>query len=209
MDKPTAEQPSGEAEAAADRIDGADADRADGAGRADGADRADRVDAADADAHQADGADRADGANTDADRVGGADADTHRVDGADRADQVDGADRVDRVFTALADPTRRQILRLLTEGRPLSASALADRLPITRQAVVQHLSVLQQSNLVSSRRSGREVLFTVEPEALTLTASWMTKLAETWSERLELLKRIAEAAEAAEAVEPAKIAKPS
>jgi DNA-binding transcriptional ArsR family regulator len=114
----------------------------------------------------------------------------HNAANADRTD-----DGVDRVFTALADPTRRQVLQLLAEGRPLSASALAGRLPVTRQAVVQHLSVLQQSNLVSSRRSGREVLFTVEPEALTLTASWMTRLAETWSERLELLKRIAEAAE--------------
>jgi DNA-binding transcriptional ArsR family regulator len=110
-------------------------------------------------------------------------------------DQADRVDHVDRVFGALADPTRRHILRLLAEGRPLSASALAGRLPVTRQAVVQHLSVLQQSSLVSSRRSGREVLFTVEPEALTLTASWMTRLAETWSERLELLKRVAEAAE--------------
>lgn len=110
-------------------------------------------------------------------------------------EQPSGAPDVDRVFTALADPTRRQVLRLLTEGRPQSASALAARLPVTRQAVVQHLAVLQQSNLVSSRRSGREVLFTVEPAALTLTASWMTKLAETWSERLQLLKRIAEAPE--------------
>ena len=108
-----------------------------------------------------------------------------------------GTAEVDRVFAALADPTRRQVLRLLAEGRPLSASALAGRLPVTRQAVVQHLAVLQRSDLVSSRRSGREVLFSVEPEALALTASWMTKLAETWSERLELLKRIAESPESA------------
>ena len=110
--------------------------------------------------------------------------------------ELSGAPNVDRVFAALADPTRRQILGLLAQGPPLSASALAAGLPVTRQAVVQHLVVLQQSNLASSRRSGREVLFTVQPEALTLTASWMTKLAEAWSERLRLLKRIAEAEEA-------------
>jgi len=102
---------------------------------------------------------------------------------------------VDRALNALSDPTRRQILHLLAEGRPLSASALAGKLPVTRQAVAQHLAMLQQSNLVTSRRSGREVLFSIEPEALTLTASWMTSLAETWSKRLELLKRIAEAPE--------------
>jgi len=104
-----------------------------------------------------------------------------------------GAPDVDRVFAALADPTRRQVLGLLAEGRPLSASALAGRLPVTRQAVVQHMAVLQQSGLVGSRKVGREVLFSVRPEALTLTASWMTKLAESWSERLQLLKRMAEA----------------
>jgi DNA-binding transcriptional ArsR family regulator len=96
------------------------------------------------------------------------------------------------VFAALADPTRRQVLQLLSEGPPLSASALAGHLPISRQAVVQHLAVLQQSELVSSRRSGREVLFSVRPEALSRTASWMNTLAESWSERLLVLKRIAE-----------------
>ena len=106
-----------------------------------------------------------------------------------------GVPDVDRVFAALAEPTRRQVLSLLAEGRPLSASALAGSLPVTRQAVVQHLAVLQQSGLVSSRKSGREVLFSVRPEALTSTASWMTKLAESWSERLQLLKRMAEAEE--------------
>jgi DNA-binding transcriptional ArsR family regulator len=109
-----------------------------------------------------------------------------------------GGAPVERVFAALADPMRRQILQLLAEGRPLSASALAGRLPVTRQAVVQHLAVLQQSALVSSRRSGREMLFSVEPAALTLTASWMTRLAETWSERLAMLKRVAEALEASD-----------
>jgi DNA-binding transcriptional ArsR family regulator len=101
---------------------------------------------------------------------------------------------VDRVIAALADPTRRQILRMLgAEGRGLSASALAGRLPVSRQAVAQHLGVLAQAGLVSSERSGREVLFSVQPSALEQTASWMTRLAETWAERLQLLKRIAEA----------------
>lgn len=112
---------------------------------------------------------------------------------SETTEEPGGAPDVDRVFAALADPTRRQVLGLLAEGRPLSASALAGRLPVTRQAVVQHMAVLQQSGLVSSRKVGREVLFSVRPEALTLTASWMTRLAETWSERLQLLKRMAEA----------------
>lgn len=99
---------------------------------------------------------------------------------------------MDLVFSALADPTRRQVLQALAQGRPLSASALAADLPVSRQAVAQHLLVLQQAGLVESRRAGREVLFSVCPDGLTRAASWMTTLAETWSDRLQMLKQIAE-----------------
>ena len=106
---------------------------------------------------------------------------------------ADGAAvQVDLVLSALADPMRRRILDLLGEGRALSASSMADALPVSRQAVVQHLAVLQRSGLVSGRKSGREVLFSVRPEALTGTASWMNTLAESWTQRLALLKRAAE-----------------
>lgn len=107
-------------------------------------------------------------------------------------------EQANRVFTALADPTRRQVLQLLSEIQPASASAISGHLPVSRQAIVQHLSVLQQSELVVSRRAGREVLFSLRPETLTQTASWMNTLASNWSERLQRLKRLAEAAEAAE-----------
>ena len=99
---------------------------------------------------------------------------------------------VDRVFGALADPTRRRLLQLLAARRPCSATTLAAQVTVSRQAVVQHLMVLERSRLVSSHRAGREVLFTVRPEALIATASWMTTLAATWDERLRLLKRQAE-----------------
>jgi DNA-binding transcriptional ArsR family regulator len=99
---------------------------------------------------------------------------------------------VDRVFAALADPTRRRLLQILATRRPLSASALAGEVPVTRQAVAQHLAVLQQSHLVAGRRVGREVLYSVQPGPLLATATWMTALADTWSDRLHLLKDLAE-----------------
>lgn len=102
---------------------------------------------------------------------------------------------VDGVFGALADPTRRLLLQLLADRRPSSATTLAAEVTVSRQAVVQHLAVLERSRLVSGARSGREVLFTVRPEPLLATASWMTHLAETWDERLRLLKERAEAEE--------------
>jgi DNA-binding transcriptional ArsR family regulator len=100
---------------------------------------------------------------------------------------------LDGVLGALADPTRRRLLHLLAGREPSSATALAAEVTVSRQAVVQHLAVLERSRLVSARRAGREVLFTVRPEPLLATASWMTHLAETWDERLRLLKRQAEA----------------
>jgi predicted transcriptional regulator len=68
------------------------------------------------------------------------------------------------VFGALADPTRRQLLDLIGElPGGASASALAVRLPITRQAVSQHLAVLEESGLVTRARCGREVVYTASP----------------------------------------------
>jgi DNA-binding transcriptional ArsR family regulator len=104
-----------------------------------------------------------------------------------------GAGRIDQVFAALADPTRRQLLALLGGQASASATTLAGQLPVTRQAVVKHLAVLAESELVSRHRDGRQIVFTVRPERLVATASWMTTLAATWQQRLELLKQAAEA----------------
>jgi DNA-binding transcriptional ArsR family regulator len=95
----------------------------------------------------------------------------------------------DRVFAALADPRRRELLELLGSTPGCSASSLAARLPVSRQAVAQHLAVLEDSSLVSRRRAGREVLFSVRPEGLTATADWLTGRATAWRERLEFRKR--------------------
>ena len=99
---------------------------------------------------------------------------------------------IDRVFASLADPTRRQLLEALGRRPAASATALAGELPVSRQAVVKHLGVLRESQLVASRRVGKEVLFSVRPESLVATASWMTQLASTWQERLQQLKYAAE-----------------
>jgi DNA-binding transcriptional ArsR family regulator len=101
----------------------------------------------------------------------------------------------DSVFAALADPTRRQLLELLAEQGQATATTLAARVPVTRQAVVKHLAVLDSAGLVSGRRTGREVRFSVRPEALDATARWMAALAAEWDRRLATIKLVAEAAE--------------
>lgn len=98
----------------------------------------------------------------------------------------DSAVDTDRVFAALADPRRRELLELLGLAPGCSASSLAARLPVSRQAVAQHLAVLEESRLVSRRRAGREVLFSVRTEGLAATAEWLTCRAAAWRERIEI-----------------------
>jgi DNA-binding transcriptional ArsR family regulator len=107
-----------------------------------------------------------------------------------------GADGpVDSVFVALADPTRRHLLDLLAARSEITATTLAEGLPVSRQAVVKHLTVLASAGLVSGNRVGREVRYAVRPEALDAAARWMAALAADWDRRLATIKRIAEAAE--------------
>lgn len=106
-----------------------------------------------------------------------------------------GAEGVDSVLAALADPTRRHLLDLLAAQGEVTATSLAERLPVTRQAVVKHLAVLDAAGLVSGHRVGREVRYEVRPAALDATARWMVALAADWDRRLARVKRIAEAAE--------------
>ena len=96
------------------------------------------------------------------------------------------------LFAALADPTRRQVLDLLAARGEGSASGLAAAMPVSRPAVVKHLTVLDRAGLVESRRRGREVLYSVRSEPLESAARWMTSLAADWDRRLAALKKLAE-----------------
>ncbi|SEF36149.1 DNA-binding transcriptional regulator, ArsR family [Amycolatopsis pretoriensis] len=99
---------------------------------------------------------------------------------------------VDGVLAALADPTRRRLLDLLAAHGQATATTLAAGLPVSRQAVVKHLTVLDAAGLVSAVKAGREVRYAVRPEALDATARWMAALAAEWDRRLAKIKRFAE-----------------
>lgn len=102
---------------------------------------------------------------------------------------------VDDVLVALADPTRRRLLDLLAAHGEVTATTLAQHLPVSRQAIVKHLGVLDTAGLVSSSKVGREVRYAVRPQALDATARWLSALAADWDRRLARIKRIAETAE--------------
>ncbi len=102
----------------------------------------------------------------------------------------------DALWSAIADPSRRQVLDLLVSNGGVSASWLAGRVPFSRQAVAKHLVVLERTGLVSRRKQGREVLYQVEADRLDQATQSMAELAARWDRRLDAIKRLAEAAHA-------------
>jgi DNA-binding transcriptional ArsR family regulator len=94
------------------------------------------------------------------------------------------------VFEALADSTRREVIRCLSEEGPATATGLAARLPVSRQAVAKHLDVLEEAGLVVSERRGRERRFRLSPAPMADAVSWMASIGSEWDERLERLRRI-------------------
>jgi DNA-binding transcriptional ArsR family regulator len=92
------------------------------------------------------------------------------------------------VFEAIAQPKRREILRLLADGE-LPAGSVASRFQITQPAISQHLKVLKQAGLVSERRAGTRRLYSVRPDGLADLHSF---LADVVPARLERLKQAAE-----------------
>jgi DNA-binding transcriptional ArsR family regulator len=96
----------------------------------------------------------------------------------------------DAVFAALADPTRRRVLRLVAERGPTSATLLERELPVSRQAIVKHLAVLNRAGLVAGRRTGQEVRYALVPEPLDDVADWIAEIGSRWDERLARLRQV-------------------
>jgi DNA-binding transcriptional ArsR family regulator len=90
----------------------------------------------------------------------------------------------DAVLKALADPHRRQILRLV-QGHEMAAGQIAARFPLTQQAISQHIAVLKQAGLLTERREGTRRLYALQHEALDPVRAL---LAEFWPDALARLK---------------------
>jgi len=101
-------------------------------------------------------------------------------------------ERAGAVFAALADPTRRRIARLLSEGGPQTPTELAAQLPMTRQAVAKHLDWLEDARLVEWSRNGRESRYRLTPEPLEAAALWMASVGAEWDRRLARLRGLLE-----------------
>jgi DNA-binding transcriptional ArsR family regulator len=96
------------------------------------------------------------------------------------------------VLSALADPTRWRLMDEIALLGGTTATVLATGLPVSRQAVVKHLGILERAGLVTGRRAGREMRYSVRLERLDATARWMAEAARRWDVRLAAIKALAE-----------------
>ena len=91
------------------------------------------------------------------------------------------------VFAALGDPTRRGIYEALGATGPQTATDLAGALPVSRQAVSKHLTILEDAGLVQRQRAGNRVEYQVRPDGLEETARWLDQARARWTTRLARL----------------------
>jgi DNA-binding transcriptional ArsR family regulator len=93
---------------------------------------------------------------------------------------------LDRLFHALADPTRRAMVERLSRG-PAPVSELARPLPMSLPAAMQHLGVLEAAGLVRSEKVGRVRTCAIEPQALSQVELWINARRSEWEQRLDRL----------------------
>jgi DNA-binding transcriptional ArsR family regulator len=100
-------------------------------------------------------------------------------------------DARDKVFFALADPSRRAIFESLTRGE-VAVKELTARFAISQPAVSQHLATLKDAGLVRARRDGRCVYYRVEPRGMKPLIDWITHYRAFWADHVDRLERLLE-----------------
>ena len=101
-------------------------------------------------------------------------------------------DRPGGVFAALADPTRRRIVRELAAQGPLTPTALGARARVSRQAAAKHLAALVAAGLAHGRRTGREIRYDLDTTPFAEAEAWMRSIGASWDRRLAVRKRLLE-----------------
>jgi DNA-binding transcriptional ArsR family regulator len=98
------------------------------------------------------------------------------------------------VFQAIADPTRREVLRILADEE-MPISKIASSFPISRTAIVKHLNILAEADLVRAKKQGREKLYMLQPEPLNEVKEWLSYYEQFWNNKLSVLKHLVEEGE--------------
>lgn len=96
------------------------------------------------------------------------------------------------VYSAVADPTRREIIRILSESEELPLKDLTAAFEMGRTAISKHLTVLKEAGLVSERKVGRETRYRLTPEPLQGIQDWVSFYQQFWDVRIARLKSLLE-----------------
>lgn len=96
------------------------------------------------------------------------------------------------VYSAVADPTRRELIRLLSDVDELPLHELTSAFEMGRTAISKHLTVLKEAGLVSERKVGRETRFRLNPEPLQEIQNWVSYYERFWDVRIAQLKSLLE-----------------
>lgn len=95
------------------------------------------------------------------------------------------------VFQAIADPTRRAIIDLISQ-RPINANTIAEQFNVSRQAISLHLKILSECDLLNVQQNGRERLYNAKLEKLNEVYEWVEQYRKLWTGRLNALKDFVE-----------------
>lgn len=95
------------------------------------------------------------------------------------------------IFQAIADPTRREVLRLLAD-KEMPISEITSHFPMSRTAIAKHLHILSEARLVRGRKVGRTKLYQLQPEPLTELKQWLAYYEKFWSNKLSMLQHVVE-----------------
>ena len=98
----------------------------------------------------------------------------------------------DDLWSAIGDPTRRQVLDLLLTVGSGTSTSLSERLPVSRQAVAKHLAVLVRVGLVQGETAGRERRYRIDDEQFARAVAQLNAVSTAWDGRLRRIKRLAE-----------------
>ncbi|MFJ7405937.1 MULTISPECIES: ArsR/SmtB family transcription factor [unclassified Lysinibacillus] len=96
------------------------------------------------------------------------------------------------VYVAVADPTRRKLLRLLSEVEELPLHELTVQFQMGRTAVSKHLAILKEAGLVTDRKVGRETRYRLNAAPLSEIKDWVSHYEKFWKEKALLLKNLLE-----------------
>src|SRR5438094_8174604 len=98
-----------------------------------------------------------------------------------------------RLFYALAEPTRRDIIELLASNGQLSATDISNNFAVSAPAISQHLKVLREANFVRVEKRAQQRIYRINPEAMSEIEEWVQEMTRQWNARFNVLDRILEA----------------